>query len=123
MADGGSTDETVPVAVGAGCRVVQSPAERAVQMNAGTRVSRGDMLLFLHADTQLPVGFDGLVRRALARKGVFAGAFRLRLDAPGWPLRVIERGVELRSRLLRLPYGNQALFLRRATFHSQGLRP
>lgn len=123
VVDAGSTDETVRVAVAAGCRVIGSPAGRAVQMNRGARASRGGILLFLHADTQLPCGFDRLVRRTLKRRGVVAGAFRLRLNARGWPMRIIERGVELRSRLFQMPYGDQALFLRRDTFEQLGGYP
>jgi len=76
--------------------------------------------LFLHADTRLPEGFDAHVRRALGQPRVVAGAFRLRIDGPQRTLRLIECGVNLRSRCLQMPYGDQALFLKAETFRTVG---
>jgi rSAM/selenodomain-associated transferase 2 len=95
-------------------------------MNFGAQVATGDILLFLHADTCLPPGFDGLVRAALspdpqsARKPPIAGAFLLKIDANAWNMRGVEWGVKWRSRVLQMPYGDQALFLRADTFHKIG---
>jgi rSAM/selenodomain-associated transferase 2 len=99
---------------------VDSPRGRARQMNAGAAASRADWLLFLHADTRLPPGWRAAIDEADRRAGVALGCFRLALDSSSWFARVIERGVRLRVRLLGLPYGDQALFVRRSRFERAG---
>ena len=120
VVDGGSTDGTPELAQREGCPVLRSPPGRALQMNAGARAARGSILLFLHADTCLPPGFESAVLAALQQPGVMAGAFRLRIGAPGWPLRTIEQAVNIRSRVLQMPYGDQGLFLLKETFQQLG---
>lgn len=120
VVDGGSDDGTPQIARRAGCRVLRAVRDRAFQLNTGADVAEGSFLLFLHADTRLPAGFDTAIRSALAEPGVAGGAFRLRIDAPGWPLRLIERAVALRSRLFQMPYGDQGIFVRRETFRQIG---
>lgn len=116
----GDVTESRLVASRTGCRFLESPAGRGRQLNAGARVALGDHLLFLHADTELPSGWDSEVRRVLSIKRTAGGAFPVRLDAPGWRLRLIERGIAIRSRWLQWPYGDQALFLKREDFLKQG---
>lgn len=120
VVDGGSTDRTRVVAVNAGAAVIDAAAGRAIQMNVGAAAARGEILVFLHADTRLPAGYDLETRRVLDDDGVAAGAFRLRIDGSRRAFRLIERAVNLRSRRLGLPYGDQALFLRRRTFDAAG---
>ena len=120
VADAGSTDETAKLAEDHGARVLHGSAGRARQMNAAAEAATGTILLFLHADTRLPGHFDEHVRRVLGRPGVVAGAFRLRIDAPGRSLRLIERVANLRARHLGMPYGDQAIFLRCDVFQSVG---
>ena len=120
VSDAGSPDGTASAARRAGARVVGGACGRGPQMNAGAAVAAGEILLFLHADTTLPGGWAAEVRRLLDEPGVAGGAFRLTIDGPGIGLRVIERCVGWRSRFLRLPYGDQAIFLRRETFEAMG---
>ena len=120
VVDGGSNDGTTEIAERKGYRVLRSPPGRALQMNAGARAASGSILLFLHGDTCLPPGFDSTVLLALQKPGVVAGAFRLRIDAPGLSLRAIERAVSIRSRVLQMPYGDQGLFVHRNTFEELG---
>jgi uncharacterized protein len=120
VADGGSSDRTVDTALSCGARLLRSVPPRSIQMNAGAAVANGEILIFLHADTRLPHDFAGLARRTLARPGTDAGAFRLRIDGRGAGLRVIERAANWRSRLLQMPYGDQALFLERDRFWRLG---
>jgi rSAM/selenodomain-associated transferase 2 len=120
VVDGGSRDATVATARSRNVRVMSAPAGRGRQMNAGAAAARGDLLLFLHADTLLPPGYDLLVRRTLAAPGTAAGAFRLRVDAHTASVRFIERVANFRSRVLQMPYGDQGLFLRRRIFRQLG---
>lgn len=121
VVDGGSTDGTPAAARAAGLTVVEaSRPGRGVQMNEGAAVATGDHLLFLHADTALPVGVGGLVAGALADPAISLGAFTVRLDRQTAALAVIELGIRLRCRFGRLPFGDQALFLRRETFDALG---
>jgi len=120
LADGGSTDRTIARARAAGARIIRQTGGRGRQLNAGAARARGEIFLFLHADTRLPAGFDITVRHALSQPGVAAGAFRLRLDAPGRRYARIARWTNRRSRWLGLPYGDQALFMRREKFFAAG---
>lgn len=120
VVDGGSDDDTVEIARCHGAVTLSSPRGRAVQMNRGAAAATGDILLFLHADTLLPPGFEKQVRALLACEDVVAGAFRLRIDAPSLAFRLIERLADWRSRWLHLPYGDQALFASAAVFHKVG---
>jgi rSAM/selenodomain-associated transferase 2 len=120
VVDGGSQDETIEIALAKGVKVIQTEAGRAVQMNAGAAIATHEILLFLHADTQLPDQFDVMVREQLSKPGTVAGAFELNIDADLPGLRWIERGVNWRSRYLQMPYGDQAIFLRRDLFEKLG---
>ena len=93
---------------------------RGRQMNVGARLARGDWLLFLHADTRLSAGWVAELERAGQRASVAGGSFRFRLDSARRPARVLERGVAARVRWLDLPYGDQALFVRREVFTALG---
>jgi rSAM/selenodomain-associated transferase 2/rSAM/selenodomain-associated transferase 1 len=101
-------------------RWVSAPRGRAAQMNAGAAIAGGHWLLFCHADSTLPSGWWRAIERAQRREGTVAGAFRLALATPDWRARVVEFGVRLRVALLRMPYGDQALFMRRSTFEALG---
>lgn len=120
VVDGGSTDSTVEIAKSQGLRVLQASGGRAVQMNVGAAAATGDLLLFLHGDTRLPTGFDRQVRATLGQPGVVAGAFELKIGATLPGLRLVEWGVQQRSRWLQMPYGDQAIFLKAATFQQLG---
>jgi rSAM/selenodomain-associated transferase 2 len=120
VVDGGSQDATVELARSSGARVLASSRGRARQMNAGAQAAAGELLLFLHADTQLPEGFEASIHQALAQHGTVAGAFRLRLDAPLRGLRLVERLANWRSEHLQLPYGDQGLFLKAELFRALG---
>lgn len=120
VVDGGSRDGTPERAAAAGARVVASGPGRARQLAAGARLAKGDTILFLHADTRLPENWETSVRAALADPSIVGGAFRLRFDSRSPALRLIEWGTRLRVAWLRMPYGDQALFVRRAVLESLG---
>jgi len=120
VVDGGSSDGTPERARMAGARVLHSPPGRARQLGVGVQEARGDAVLFLHADTQLAPGWQAAVRGALGDPAVSGGAFRLRLAERGLRFRLIEWGTGLRVALLGLPYGDQALFVRRSVLEAAG---
>ena len=120
VADGESRDATRDVAARLADAVVLAPRGRAAQMNAGAAAARGDVLLFLHADTRLPDGFADAVARALADPHVVGGHFAVALNAPGWRYRLTERLISGRSRLTGVATGDQAIFVRRSVFEALG---
>jgi rSAM/selenodomain-associated transferase 2 len=120
VVDGGSTDDSEQAVAELGAIWLISEPGRASQMNGGAAIAQGDILLFLHADTRLPEDFGDWIGQSLDRPGVIAGAFGLAIDGPGWRLRLVEWGVDLRSRWAQLPYGDQGLFLRRGVFEAIG---
>lgn len=118
IADGGNS--TIPPSFADHPRVsvIPCPPGRARQMNLAAARATGEHLLFLHADTVPPPGFPGLIADALSAPGVAGGAFRfaLRESFPGKTL--VETLTRLRGAILKTPYGDQGLFLRRSTFEA-----
>ena len=97
-----------------------SPAGRGVQMNHGARIATGDLLLFLHADTVLPANALQTILDVCRDKGVAAGAFDLAIGDDHPAFRIIEKGATLRSRITRIPFGDQAVFFKSEFFWSLG---
>jgi rSAM/selenodomain-associated transferase 2 len=119
VADGGSTDDTAARAAPWADRVLHSPRGRARQMNAGAAAARGGVLLFLHADTQLPPDADRHIQDALAT-GARWGRFDVRISGRPRMLRVVAAAMNLRSRITGIATGDQALFLQRTLFDQVG---
>lgn len=120
VVDGGSGDRTVEQAERAGAAVIRGPRGRALQQNRGAREAKGSVLLFLHADTRLPEDYVAQVFETLMDRRVVLGAFRFKTDLHRPLMRGIEFTTNIRSRYLRLPYGDQALFVRRSCFQAVG---
>ncbi len=93
---------------------------RARQMNRGASLASGDILLFLHADSVLPDKASSLVRDALTDQAVVAGAFDIGFATDRKIFRITERYVQARTRLTRVPFGDQAVFIRREYFNRIG---
>ena len=103
-----------------GATVFSAPRGRARQMNAGAMVATGYFLLFLHGDTRLPKDYDRSIRQILTNNSVAAGAFRLGIDDDRWSLSLIENLANWRSTQLKLPYGDQGIFVRKDRFIKLG---
>ena len=102
-----------------GARVLQVSPGRARQMNRGAAAATSDVLLFLHADTELPAAALDDVRRVVAG-GALWGFFAVRIAGRHRLLRVIERMMNLRSRVSGIATGDQAIFVRRDAFQLLG---
>lgn len=113
VADGGSSDGTKRRAA-AHARVVDAPRGRACQMNAGAEAAGGNVLVFLHADTQLPPDAFSSIRSALRDSSIEGGAFRLRFDHTSPVLRFY--AFCTRVPLPQICFGDRALFVRRSVF-------
>ena len=97
-----------------------APQGRGVQMNTGAGAAKGDILLFLHADCRLKSDSINKICSAFKQKNVAAGAFSLQILSPKKTFRIIEKGVSFRSRLTKIPYGDQAIFMKKQLFFRQG---
>ncbi len=119
VVDGGSTDGTLAQA-GEADLCLSAAKGRGSQQNAGAAASRGDVLLFLHADCWLEAGSFEEVRTALADGACAGGCFRQVIEAPGILYRLLERGNAWRVQAAGCAYGDQGIFVRRETFHRLG---
>lgn len=121
VVDGGSQDNTVAIAQPLATKVLRVIGKgRAGQMNAGANIAQGNILLFLHVDTQLPPGFIKLIVETLKRPNIVVGAFELAIEGADKSLRWVEILVKMRSHLFSLPYGDQAIFISKQAFIESG---
>ena len=123
VVDGGSTDGTVALAEPRADRVLASARGRAIQMNAGVAVARGDVLVFLHADTRLPAGADRLILDGLAQSRRAWGRFDVLIEGTHPLLPLVAASMNARSRLTGIATGDQAMFVARDAFARAGRFP
>jgi rSAM/selenodomain-associated transferase 2 len=121
LVDGGSQDGTPTLAAPLADRVLTAPAGRARQMNAGAAQAQGDVLLFLHADTRLPIDAAALVGTAL--HGRSWGRFDVRIAGRPRMLRLVAALMNLRSRLTGIATGDQSIFVEQTAFFRVGGYP
>ena len=122
VADGGSSDGTVALAGALADIVLQAPRGRALQLNAGAARARGELLLFLHADSRVPPACLAALA-ALADAPPRWGFFRVRLCGASRWLGLVARCMGWRSRLSGIATGDQGLFVPRALFTAVGGYP
>lgn len=115
IADGGSADQTLDIARQFPCQIVNCKTGRARQMNQGSQQASGDWLVFLHADSRLPDDW-----RADVLKTQQWGFFPVRLSGQRWPLRIIEKAMNLRSSITSIGTGDQSLFFHQSFFRQVG---
>ena len=123
VADGGSRDGTAERAAPYVDAVIVASRGRAAQMNAGAACARGEILLFLHADTLLPDAADALIIEGLQRARRDWGRFDVTIAGRHPLLRVVERLMNLRSRLTGIATGYQAIFVTKSLFTAAGGYP
>jgi rSAM/selenodomain-associated transferase 2 len=119
VVDGGSSDGTAGLARPLSDHVLSARRGRGLQMNAGAAAAKGEVLLFLHADTRLPDEADRLILDGLARSPRQSGRFDVRFDQGGL-LRLVALTMNLRSRATGIATGDQAMFVTRAAFDAAG---
>lgn len=123
VVDGEADSTTLHAITQPGITKLSGPKGRAVQMNQGARRATGATLLFLHADTFLPANGLAEILNTIAIPNIVGGAFNLGLDSHEKRFRLIEAAVRLRTRLFRIPYGDQAIFIKKKIFHDLGGYP
>ena len=125
VSDGGSTDSTIQM-IQACCarvptaRLVTAPTGRARQMNQGVKACRNDIVLFLHADTELPPNAKAVIESTMEDPQIVGGRFDVRFDRPSRWGTVISWFMNRRSRLSGIATGDQAIFVRRQVFERMG---
>ncbi len=123
IVDGGSDDGSANLVNTVGFKLISSEVGRARQMNAGAAAAKGDVLLFLHADTELPPAADLCIEQALAQSGRQWGRFDVRITGASWMFLVIATMMNWRSKFTGIATGDQAIFVRRSAFFEVGQFP
>lgn len=127
IVDGGSGDHTTDVArticqsaPDVHTQIINGPRGRASQMNAGAALAKSDILVFLHADTQLPHNAGQVVAKAMDDQGCVGGRFDVRFPRDTGYAWMVSRLMNLRSRWSGISTGDQAMFVRRSVFEELG---
>jgi rSAM/selenodomain-associated transferase 2 len=120
VVDGDPAGRTIQVARHMGVKTAISEKGRGNQMNLGASLAAGDILIFLHADTILPHDALELIETAMEDISCIAGAFDLAIDSERPAFRLIEKAASFRSRMTRIPYGDQTIFIRKSGFRDLG---
>lgn len=120
VSDGGSADRTRSIGELMGAQILITARGRGFQMDSAAEGARGDILLFLHADTVLERGWYEAIRRCMEDKGAVGGAFTFSVDSKKKRFRLLERLVDIRAKRFGLIYGDQAVFARKGAFFRAG---
>jgi len=120
VVDGSEDGKTIKEITRKNIKTIISERGRGRQMNSGASVARGEILLFLHADTFLPSGALDHIATVIKNTRYVGGAFDLEIASDNLIIRLIEKAASIRSRITRIPYGDQAIFIRRSFFEVLG---
>ena len=120
VVDGDPDGSTIRVLGDARVKTLLAKKGRASQMNRGAAASKGDILLFLHADTRLPPHALQHILEIFRKRRIIGGSFDLGIQSEKKAYRLIEKMVYYRTRLTKIPYGDQAIFLSRRIFFRIG---
>jgi len=119
VVDGSKNGDTISTIINKGVIKLVSERGRGSQMNKGAEGAKGEILLFLHADTRLPKNGLQIIKSAV-RDGYSAGAFSLGIASNNIWLKFVSLTANLRTFFTKIPYGDQAIFIKRDLFHSLG---
>ncbi len=120
VVDGSPEQDTIHAICHKDIVCLSADTGRAAQMNAGAAISRGEILIFLHADTRLPSNAFNLIKKVLSCGVYVGGAFNLGVRSDRFTFKLIAATASLRSRITRVPYGDQAFFFKRDYFMQIG---
>lgn len=120
VVDGSPTKDTINAINDEKIISISSEKGRAKQMNAGAYIAKGEILIFLHADTKLPEDAFQKIRRVLEEGRYVGGAFYLRIDSDRVIFKLISHITSFLSRLTRIPYGDQTIFIKKDYFNRIG---
>jgi rSAM/selenodomain-associated transferase 2 len=120
VVDGDPAGRTIKAARHTGVKTALSEKGRGCQMNLGASLAEGEILIFLHADTLIPPDSLELIEAAMEDSSCIAGAFDLVIDSERPAFRLIEKAASFRSRMTRIPYGDQTIFIRKGDFRELG---
>jgi rSAM/selenodomain-associated transferase 2 len=118
ISDGGSTDKTKSIAHEVGAVLIEGCCGRGLQISKGVDKSRSDWILILHADTSLSLDWSVSLLKKIDRN--FAYYFKLKFKSKSPFARILEYWVQIRSKFLGLPYGDQGLLIHRDLLNTLG---
>lgn len=124
--DGGSNDQSIHLIeqiIGKrnqNIQLIHTGKSRSKQMNAGADISKGEMLVFLHADTKIQKESADYLAGFVDSKKAVVGSYKFKVDSPNLKFRMLEFFVEVRNYLFKLPYGDQVFFVSRDLWNSVG---
>ncbi len=118
VVDGSPDRDTIDAIKKADVKKIFSEKGRAYQMNRGALNACGEILLFLHADTELPKSALNTISSVMGKGDYVGGAFDLGIESARAAFRLVERAASLRTRITRIPYGDQAIFIGKEYFHA-----
>ena len=120
VVDGNPNGDTIQAIGSDRVKKMVAPKGRARQMNGGASMAKGEILIFLHADTELPRNALKTINSAMAQGRYVGGAFQLDFNSEKIRFRMLARLASLRCLLTRIPYGDQAIFIERDYFSALG---
>ena len=120
VVDGSAEQDTIKAIADRGIIKVKSPRGRGIQLNAGCSIAAGEFLLFLHADTFLPRTAFRSIRETLSEDHIAAGAFTMRFSGAKTVLKALHYLNNGRAVITRIPYGDQAIFIKRSVLYKVG---
>jgi rSAM/selenodomain-associated transferase 2 len=120
VVDGDPASSTINAIANSHVIKIASPAGRGRQMNAGAGVAKGEILIFLHADTQLPQNALKYIDKTLQQEEYVAGAFDLEIESDHRYIKVVAAIARFRSRWTQIPYGDQTIFMKKDYFYRIG---
>ena len=124
IVDCGSDDKTIDIANIYGAKIYKSKERnRGLQLDIGANNSKGDWLIFLHADTRLTHDWFREIKSVLKGEKNYIYYFKFKINHKKIIYRVLEILVNCRSQYFKQPYGDQGLIIHRTIyFRNNGFR-